>query len=172
MTEIIPDSAIYDFLIGKGVEVEPPKTSKDLKVRLIDGAITGLNPLIGAANMGLKQIGTDSKQQEWTSWKQWALIHADWCDFWEEKKNYYLTKEAKEKERVRIEKEKKAAEKKAKIEAENKYYAEKRRKILPYLIGVPLVFLVLFFIGFGVEFSNYLKCGSFTKECPSVENRY
>ena len=106
MAEIIPDSAIYDFLTSKGVEVEPPKTNKDIKERLVDGAITGLNPLVGAANMGLKQMGKGSKQQEWTSWKQWALIHADWSNFWEEKKNYYLTKEAEEKERVRIEKEK------------------------------------------------------------------
>ena len=171
MPKIIPDSAIYDFLISKGVEVETPKTSKDLKERLIDGAITGLNPLVGAANMGLKQMGQGSKQQEWITWKQWALIHADWSSFWEEKKNYYLTKEAEEKKSDRIEKEKIAAEKQARIEAENKYYAEKRRKILPYLIGFPLAFLVLFFIGFGVEFSNYLKCGSFTKECPS-ENKY
>ena len=50
MAEIIPDSAIYDFLTSKGVEVEPPKTNKDIKERLVDGAITGLNPLVGAAN--------------------------------------------------------------------------------------------------------------------------
>ena len=54
-------------------------------------------------------MGEGSKQQEWTTWKQWALSHADWSDFWKDKKNYYLIKEAEEKERVRIEKEKKAA---------------------------------------------------------------
>ena len=45
MAEIIPDSAIYDFLITKGVDVEKPKRSKDIKGRAIDGAITGLNPI-------------------------------------------------------------------------------------------------------------------------------
>jgi len=86
MAKIIPDSAIYDFLISKGVEIEQPKTTKDIKERLVDGAITGLNPLAGAANMGLKQMGKGSKQQEWTTWKQWALSHAEWNEFWTEKK--------------------------------------------------------------------------------------
>ena len=99
MAEIIPDSAIYDFLISKGVEIEQPKTTKDIKERLLDGAITGLNPLVGGANMGIKQMVKGSKQQEWTSWKQWALSHAEWNEFWTEKKNYYLAKEAEEKER-------------------------------------------------------------------------
>ena len=52
MTEIIPDNAIYDFLISKGVDVEKPKWSKDLKGRVIDGAITGLNPIAGASIWG------------------------------------------------------------------------------------------------------------------------
>ena len=93
MAEIIPDNAIYDFLVSKGVEVETPKSSKsskDIKNVLLDGAITGLNPLVGAANMGLKQMGKGSKQQEWTTWKQWALSHAEWNEFWTEKKSYYL----------------------------------------------------------------------------------
>tara|TARA_Y100000739_G_C20247933_1_gene301966 strand:- start:322 stop:489 length:168 start_codon:yes stop_codon:yes gene_type:complete len=55
MAEIIPDNAIYDFLISKGVDVEKPKRSKDVKGRVIDGTITGLNPIAGAANMGLKK---------------------------------------------------------------------------------------------------------------------
>ena len=48
MAEIIPDNAIYGFLVSKGVEVERPKSSKDKKNVLLDGAITGLNPLAGA----------------------------------------------------------------------------------------------------------------------------
>ena len=82
MAEIIPDSAIYDFLISKGVDVEKPKRSKDVKGRVIDGAITGLNPITDAANMGLKKIVQNSKLQEWTSWKQWALGYTDWNTFW------------------------------------------------------------------------------------------
>ncbi len=94
MAEIIPDNAIYDFLISKGIEVEKPKILKDLKGRVIDGAITGLNPIAGAANMGLKQIGQNSKLQEWTTWKQWALVHADWNTFWETNKDKYLREQA------------------------------------------------------------------------------
>ena len=94
MAEIIPNSAIYDFLISKGVDVEKPKRSKDIKGRVIDGAITGLNPIAGAANMGLKQIGQNSKLQEWTSWKQWALGHADWDSFWKSNKDQYLKQQA------------------------------------------------------------------------------
>ena len=102
MAEIIPDNAIYDFLVSKGVEVEPPKSSKDIKERVIDGAITGLNPLTGAANMGLKQMGQGSKQQEWISWKQWALSHKDWGTFWEGSKEHYLNEQA-EKESTELE---------------------------------------------------------------------
>mgnify|MGYP003146718320 CR=1 FL=1 len=97
MAEIIPDNAIYDFLVSKGVEVEPPKSSKsskDIKNVLLDGAITGLNPLAGAANMGLKQMGQGSKQQEWTTWKQWALVHADWNTFWEANRDQYFREQA------------------------------------------------------------------------------
>ena len=61
MADIIPDTAIYDFLTSKGVEVDKPKSAKDVKGRVIDGAITGLNPIVGAANMGLKQMGQNSK---------------------------------------------------------------------------------------------------------------
>ena len=62
MAEIIPDSAIYDFLISKGVDVEKPKRSKDVKGRVIDGAITGLNPITDAANMGLKKIAESAER--------------------------------------------------------------------------------------------------------------
>ena len=50
MAEIITDHAIYDFLVSKDVEVEPPKKSKDINERVIEGAITGLNPLAGTSN--------------------------------------------------------------------------------------------------------------------------
>ena len=94
MADIIPDIAIYDFLISKGVEVDKPKSAKDVKGRVLDGAITGLNPVAGAANMGLKQMGQNSKLQEWTSWKQWALGHVDWNTFWESNKDQYLKQQA------------------------------------------------------------------------------
>ena len=94
MADIIPDNAIYDFLISKGIDVEKPKRSKDLKGRVVDGAITGINPIAGAANIGLKQIGQNSKLQEWTSWKQWAIGHTDWNTFWESNKDRYLREQA------------------------------------------------------------------------------
>ncbi len=94
MADIIPDIAIYDFLTSKGVEVDKPKSAKNVKGRVIDGAITGLNPIAGAANMGLKQMGHNSKLQEWTSWKQWSLGHVDWNTFWESNKDQYLKQQA------------------------------------------------------------------------------
>ena len=56
MAEIIPDSAIYDFLISIGVEIGLPKTIKNIQEHLLDVAINGLNPLVCAANMGLKKM--------------------------------------------------------------------------------------------------------------------
>ena len=67
MAEIIPDSAVIEFLTSKGVQAEPPKSSTGTRERLMDGAITGLNPLVGAANIGHKQMGKGPKQQEWIS---------------------------------------------------------------------------------------------------------
>ena len=160
MAEIIPDNAIYDFLISKGIEVEKPKSSKDLKGRVIDGAITGLNPLVGAANIGLKAIKGNAKQQEWITWKQWALSHAEWNEFWTENKSYYL-----ELEKQRL----------ATLEEKQKEQAiakEKRRKrgnkiaLVLFFWWVPLLAIGLVASGIysGI---NYLNCGQV--ECDSTE---
>tara|TARA_Y100001968_G_C19206822_1_gene642706 strand:- start:201 stop:761 length:561 start_codon:yes stop_codon:yes gene_type:complete len=50
MAEIITFNAIYDFLVSKDIKVEPPKTSTDIKERVIEGAITGLNLSAGTSN--------------------------------------------------------------------------------------------------------------------------
>ena len=50
MADIITCNAIYDFLVSKDIEVEPLKTSTDIKERVIEGAITGLNPSAGTSN--------------------------------------------------------------------------------------------------------------------------
>ena len=160
MAEIIPDNAIYDFLISKGVEVEKPKSSKDLKGRVIDGAITGLNPLVGAANIGLKAIGGNAKQQEWITWKQWALSHAEWNEFWTEKKAYYLDQEKK---RIEVLEEK---EKEKRIAKEKSRKREKKIVLILVFWWVPLAFLGGVIGGIqGVV--NYSRCGQF--ECDSTE---
>ena len=163
MAEIIPDYAIYDFLISKGVEVEPPKSSKDLRERVIDGAITGLNPLVGAANMGLKQMGQGSKQQEWISWKQWTLAHEDWINFWEKRKSTYLKEEAKQQE-LRDEEESK----------QNARRAETHR------VGMILLKSPLYVFGFLFAFTivmqpiiwtvNYFQCGRLDCDSTSYLN--
>ena len=160
MAEIIPDNAIYDFLISKGVEVEKPKSSKDLKGRVIDGAITGLNPLVGAANIGLKAIGGNAKQQEWITWKQWALSHAEWNEFWTEKKSYYLELE---KQRLATLEEKQKEQ--AIANEKSRKRGEKIALILVFW-WVPLALLGAVIAGIqGVV--NYSRCGQF--ECDSTE---
>lgn len=36
----------------------------------------------------------NAAQQEWISWKQWALSHAEWKEFWNSKKEHYARLEA------------------------------------------------------------------------------
>ena len=75
------NDAIVAFLKKYEVYVTPPKGN-----RAIDGAITGAVTGLAGADVGgdMAMIQGQSKQtklQEWTSWKQWALDHKDFPKF-------------------------------------------------------------------------------------------
>ena len=75
------NDAIVAFLKKYEVYVTPPKSN-----RAIDGAITGAVTGMAGADVGgdMAMIQGQSKQtklQEWTSWKQWALDHKEFPKF-------------------------------------------------------------------------------------------
>ena len=75
------NDAIVAFLKKYEVYVNPPKGNS-----AIDGAITGAVTGIAGADVGgdMAMIQGQNKQtklQEWTSWKQWALDHKDFPKF-------------------------------------------------------------------------------------------
>jgi len=75
------NDAIVAFLKKYEVYVTPPKGN-----RAIDGAITGAVTGLAGADVGgdMAMIQGQSKQtklQEWTSWKQWALDHKEFPKF-------------------------------------------------------------------------------------------
>ena len=75
------NDAIVAFLKKYEVFVTPPKSN-----RAIDGAITGAVTGMAGADVGgdMAMIQGQNKQtklQEWTSWKQWALDHKDFPKF-------------------------------------------------------------------------------------------
>ena len=75
------NDAIVAFLKKYEVYVTPPKGNK-----AIDGAITGAVTGLAGADVGgdMAMIQGQSKQtklQEWTSWKQWALDHKEFPKF-------------------------------------------------------------------------------------------
>jgi len=75
------NDAIVEFLKKYEVYVTPPSGN-----RAIDGAITGAVTGMAGADVGgdMAMIQGQNKQtklQEWTSWKQWALDHKDFPKF-------------------------------------------------------------------------------------------
>ncbi len=74
------DATVSEYLETKGVTCSPP-SAKTTREKLTEGLITGLNPLMGAANFAINQHGAGAKAQEWTSWKQWALSQPDWPSY-------------------------------------------------------------------------------------------
>jgi len=106
--ETIPDVAVVAFLKSKGVDVEPPAPPSRLSSG-INGVITGTaGPLAGAAGFALSAQEKNAKLQEWTSWKQWAIGHSEWPQFWETNRDELLKEGEKEAEAMetRIKKDK------------------------------------------------------------------
>ena len=75
------NDAIVAFLKKYEVFVTPPKGN-----RVIDGAITGAVTGMAGADVGgdmaiIQGQNKQTKLQEWTTWKQWALDHKDFEAF-------------------------------------------------------------------------------------------
>jgi len=75
------NDAIVAFLKKYEVFVTPPKGN-----RVIDGAITGAVTGMAGADVGgdmaiIQGQNKQTKLQEWTTWKQWALDHKDFPKF-------------------------------------------------------------------------------------------
>ena len=74
------DTVVIEFLKLHEVEVMPPKNSR--AGGAIAGAITGaFGPDVGGDAFLIQGQNKQTKLQEWTSWKQWALSHKDFPEF-------------------------------------------------------------------------------------------
>ena len=77
--KLIPslDSVIVEFLKKYEVYVQPPK-NRNVAEGALTGAITGMAGADVGGDMAMIQgQNKQTKIQEWTSWKQWALDHKD-----------------------------------------------------------------------------------------------
>ena len=71
------DDVIVDFLRKYDVIVQPPK-EKNRRDSAIAGAITGMAGAdVGGDAFLIQGQSKQTKVQEWTQWKQWALDHKD-----------------------------------------------------------------------------------------------
>ena len=99
---IIPDKAIALFLLERGIEVRPPGKPN----LLLDAAVAGIATSEGITGQAsahtAQQLTKNAKQDEWRSWKQWALSHPEWND-WYAIYQVEAQKIEEEKERARIE---------------------------------------------------------------------
>jgi hypothetical protein len=83
-----PDQLIVLFLRHHDVDVRPPAGTKAGDA--ISGAFFGaVGPAASFAGSHLRQQEKLAAMQEWTSWKQWALGHADWPGFKERVRRDY-----------------------------------------------------------------------------------
>ena len=89
------DQIVVEFLKLHDVAARPPKNTSR-----IDGAIAGAITGAFGADVGgdaflIQGQKTQTQQQEWTSWKQWALSHKDFPEY---KAKFNGEAEAKNKE--------------------------------------------------------------------------
>lgn len=75
------DSVVVKFLKKYEVYVEPPKNRN-----IADGALTGVTSAMAGPDVGgdiaiIQGQNKQTKIQQWTSWKQWALDHNDFEAF-------------------------------------------------------------------------------------------
>lgn len=75
------DQIVSLFLKQHDVEIQPPDGTGTLSQAII-GAITGYYGIeAGATVQVANNQAKIATQQEWTSWKQWALSHAEWTQY-------------------------------------------------------------------------------------------
>ena len=71
------DGVVVEFLKKYEVYVEPPK-NRNVAEGAITGAVTGLAGADVGGDMAIIQgQNKQTKLQQWTTWKQWALDHKD-----------------------------------------------------------------------------------------------
>ena len=89
------DVIVVEFLKLHDVEARPPKNTSR-RDGAIAGAITGMAGAdVGGDAFLIQGQAKQTQQQEWTSWKQWALSHNDFPEF---KQKFNGEAEAKNKE--------------------------------------------------------------------------
>lgn len=75
------DDLIQVFLAQHDVHLSPPGGASTFSNMFI-GAVTGYAGLAAGGILKLEKNQRDlAAKQEWTSWKQWAISHADWESF-------------------------------------------------------------------------------------------
>ena len=76
------NEAIVEFLIKYEVYVSPPKNNSKAKDGAIAGAVASLaGPDLAGDALLIQGQNKQTKSQEWTQWKQWALDHKDFPKF-------------------------------------------------------------------------------------------
>ena len=89
------DAIVVEFLKLHDVAARPPKNTSR-RDGAIAGAITGMAGAdVGGDAFLIQGQAKKTQQQEWTSWKQWALSHNDFPEF---KQKFNGEAEAKNKE--------------------------------------------------------------------------
>ncbi len=102
---IVPDEAIVLFLYEHGIEATPPGKRNVLGDALVAGISASEGITAQATAHSARHQGKIAKQQEWISWKQWALSHHEWPDWYSCYKQEYLRKKEEEERRRAYERE-------------------------------------------------------------------
>ena len=77
------DDLIIEFLKKYDVDVKPTTSkSKSIRDNMIGGAVTGMAGIDAGGDVFIASgQEKQTKVQEWTQWKQWALDHKDFDEF-------------------------------------------------------------------------------------------
>ena len=77
------DDLIIEFLKKYDVDVKPTTSkSKNIRDNMIGGAVTGIAGIDAGGDVFIASgQEKQTKVQEWTQWKQWALDHKDFDEF-------------------------------------------------------------------------------------------
>ena len=142
---IIPDKAIVLFLYDHGVQASPP----DKPNLLMDGLVSGITASEGftaqATAHSARQLSKNARLDDWRSWKQWALSHQDWPDWY----SAYVEKTRLEEEEQKLRKEeqlkKEMEEAGCNTVEEFKSHLEKKERniLLIVFIGLPLLLAIM-----------------------------
>jgi hypothetical protein len=87
LPQLTTDELVCSFLALHDVAIKP--VGADIRMSRSEAALTGaayglINPVAWdtmATGSQMRQDARIAAKQEWTSWKQWTLSHADWADF-------------------------------------------------------------------------------------------